>query len=118
MYRMGDTNHIWEKFEKESDYWQGYFIKNGLADGKVNGEQNFIDIHIGNNRHWFPKEYFAKYHSEDWLKIQENWSNEIDLYSPYYLGGEFDERIKMVHFSNEENLIHKSEEKWINKYWQ
>ena len=117
MYNMGDTNHLWEKFSSNPEHWQEYYINNGLADGPVNGEQNFIDENAGDNRYWFPMSWFAKYSSEDVVKIQRNWNRDVDPLEPYYLGGEFHEDIKMVHFSNADNLIHKSGEDWINEYW-
>jgi len=119
MYRMGDTHHMYETFMKKPEYWQEYFINKGEADGPVNGEQNFIDMHAGDNRHWFPMEWFAKWDEDSWPKIQKNWQAEVnpDHTDPYYFYGMFDERIKMVHFSNAENMIHAVEEDWIGDFW-
>lgn len=119
MYRMGDTNHLWEKFSADPEYWQSYYVNNGFAVGPVNGEQNFIDQHAGDNRYWFPMRWFAKYHDEEWPKIQKNWHRDVDSSEPYYMGGDFCEDIKMVHFSNSENLIHKvaDHHEWVSQYW-
>ena len=116
MFYMCDTHYIWNDFNKNPEYWQRHYIDNGFAVGPVNGEQNFIHQH-GKNKHWLPMEWFAKYHSEDWIKINRNWEKDVNPNEPYYMGGDFAESIKMVHFSNSENLIHKTKEQWVKQYW-
>jgi hypothetical protein len=49
--------------------------------------------------------------------MQRNWHNEVNSTEPYFMGGEFCETIKMVHFSNANNQIHTVNEDWINDYW-
>ena len=116
MYYMGQTNYLWQEFSKQPYYWQRYYIENGFAEGPVNGEQNFIDQHA-KNKHWLPMEWFAKYHKEDLIKIQKNWDADVNSDEPYMLAGEFCESIKMVHFSNANNLIHNSDDDWVFDYW-
>jgi len=116
MFYMGETNYLWKIFNEKPDYWQKYYIENGFAEGPVNGEQNFIDQHA-KNKHWLPMEWFAKYEENKWIKINRNWERDVNPYEPYYMGGDFAESIKMVHFSNSENLIHKTKEKWVKEYW-
>ena len=116
MFYMGETNYIWEKFSKNPDYWQDYYIKNKLADGPVNGEQNFIDEHA-NKKHWFPMEWFAKYRKEEYLKMQIEWNRDVNSNEPYFMGGDFCDTIKMVHFSHSDNQMHKVDEHWIKDYW-
>ena len=116
MFYMGETNYLWERFNKNPEYWQRYYVENGFAEGPINGEQNFIDEHT-KNKHWLPMEWFAKYHSEDWIKINRNWQRDVNPEEPYYMGGTFAVTIKMVHFSNCENLIHNSNEHWVKDYW-
>ena len=119
MYHMGDTNHLWEIFKTDAEYWQSYYVLNGLATGPVNGEQNFIDMHVTLEREWLPMKWFAKWQEDDWLKIQKNWNENISKKEPYYMGGDFAESIKMVHFSNADNLITEAMEKhdWIRDFW-
>ena len=62
-------------------------------------------------------EWFAKYHNKDLIKINRNWQRDVNSEEPYYMGGTFAETIKMVHFSNSENLIHNNNENWIKDYW-
>ena len=118
MFYMGDTNYIWEEFIKDPEYWTEYYVKSGKADGPVNGEQNFIE-QFSKNKHWLPKEWFAKYHAEDYKKINKNWlkENKYGYKEPYMMGGNFADVIKMVHFSNAGNLIHNAKEHWVKDYW-
>ena len=62
-------------------------------------------------------EWFAKHHEPEYRKMQRNWHNEVNSTEPYFMGGEFCETIKMVHFSNANNQIHTVNEDWINDYW-
>jgi hypothetical protein len=119
MYYMGDTHRLWMTFSKNPDHWQNYYVKNGLATGPVNGEQNFIDMHVELDREWLPMMWFAKWQEDDWLKIQKNWNEDVSKDEPYYMGGDFAESIKMVHFSNADNLITEAMEKhdWIKDFW-
>ena len=117
MFYMGDTHQLWTTFKKAPEHWQEYYIKMGLAEGPVNGEQNFIDPHLDLNRAWLPMEWFAKHHEPEYRKMQRNWHNEVNSTEPYFMGGEFCETIKMVHFSNANNQIHTVNEDWLNDYW-
>ena len=119
MFYMGDTNYLYETFIEQPEYWQEYFINKGEADGPVNGEQNFIDMHT-KHKQWLPMEWFAKYGQEDdaYQKIQSNWHTYVNSYDPFFFDEEFAESIKMVHFSDSENLIHKYDERWIKDYWK
>lgn len=118
MYRMGDTDHLWETFSSDPEYWQTYYVKAGLAEGPVNGEQNFIDEHATQNRHWFNEKWFGKYCNEDMHKIQLQWIKEVDEYDPFYVGGEFNEEVKLVHFSNAENRMEDYNLHWLEEYWK
>tara|TARA_B100001057_G_scaffold399508_1_gene410428 strand:- start:691 stop:1434 length:744 start_codon:yes stop_codon:yes gene_type:complete len=117
MYNMGDTQHLYDTFNIKPDYWQEYFINNGEAEGPVNGEQNFIDMHVSDNRYWFPMKWFAKYSLDEYRKIQSNWHNEVNNEDPYYIDNQFSESIKMIHFSNSNNMIENYKDSWIKKYW-
>jgi hypothetical protein len=117
MYLMGDTQHLYDTFFEKPTYWQDYYISIGEAEGPVNGEQNFIDKHVGDKRHWFPMSWFAKVRAEEYKKIQLNWHLDVNSDEPYYMGGNFADSIKMVHFSNSANQMHLIDESWINDYW-
>ena len=42
-YYPKDCKYIYNKFMKDVDYWQSYYIKNGTTIGPVNGEQYFVE---------------------------------------------------------------------------
>lgn len=116
MFYMGETDYLWQEFSKDPEHWQRYYIENGFAEGPVNGEQNFIDGHA-DNKHWLPMEWFAKYHDVDYKKINRNWERDVNPAEPYFMGGDFCDTIKMVHFSNSDNQMHKVDEHWIKDFW-
>ena len=117
MFRMGDTNHLYEKFSEDPQYWQEYYIKNDLASGPVNGEQNFIDQHVGDNRHWFPMEWFGKYEPYDIEIIQSQWLKHVNKFDPFFLDGEFSETVKLLHFSGRLNDMHRHYLRSVQQYW-
>lgn len=117
MFYMGDTNHLWEKFSADPQYWQEYYINIGEAEGPVNGEQNFIDNHVGDKRSWLPMEWFSKYKHDELNKIQQQWSIHMSTSDPFFMLGEFDERIKMVHFTESNNSMSDVKDQWIEDYW-
>mgnify|MGYP000190911516 CR=1 FL=1 len=117
MFNQGDTKHLYDIFYSDPEYWQQYYIQKMHTEPPVNGEQNFVDHHCQCDRSWLPQEWFAKYHLEELSKIQEMWHERVNKTDPYFMGGEFNEQIKMVHFSNSNNMIHESDEDWIAEYW-
>jgi len=117
MFYQGETKHLYDRFYKDPVYWQRYYILRKEAQPPVNGEQNFIDEHCELTRSWLPQEWFAKYQSEELNKIQELWHERVNDSEPYFMGGEFNESIRMVHFSNSTNLIHDYTDSWIERYW-
>lgn len=117
MFRMGDTDHIWQTFKSDADFYQNYYIKNGLAHGKVNGEQNFIHQHAGDNRYWFPMEWFGKYNTDDLDVIQRRWLEQVNPFEPFYMDDEFADSIKLMHFASSHNMAHKHNIGIVRQYW-
>lgn len=117
MFYQGDTKHLYDRFYKDPEYWQRYYIIRKEAEPPVNGEQNFIDQHCECKRSWLPPEWFAKYQTDEVSKIQDLWHERINSDDPYFMGEEFNERIKMVHFSNSNNMIHDYKDNWVGEYW-
>jgi hypothetical protein len=119
VFNGGTTKHLYNKFYADPLYWQSYYIDRGLADGPVNGEQNFINDNTQLQFKFFPPEWFGKYTTslhEMW-HIQRNWRVKVNERDPYYLGSDFNESVKIVHFSNAENLIDDYNEEWISSNW-
>jgi len=117
MFHQGDTKHLYDTFYKDPEYWQRYYVDRGEAEGPVNGEQNFVDNHCPLDRSWLPSEWFAKYQENELSKIQGLWSERINSNDPFFMAGEFNENIKMVHFSNANNAMHQYNDDWIEEYW-
>ena len=65
---------------------------------------------------WFPKQWFAKYHEPEMKKIEKNWIKRVSP-NPLLIDGEWDDDIKMIHFSNAKNIIENSNESWIKEFW-
>ena len=42
-YYPKECKYIYDKFNKDIEYWQQYYIKNGTTQGPVNGEQYFVE---------------------------------------------------------------------------
>lgn len=110
-YYPKDCKYIYDEFMKKPDYWMKYFIENKITYGEVNGEQFFVEI-------WAKKRLEIKYLPDSWfVKYDDNFSKEdyyhYNIQHPkgwVYLGGEFNESIKIVHFMNTNfdlNLIKK-----------
>lgn len=117
MFYQGDTKHIYDIFYENPEHWQKYYVETNQAQGPLNGEQNFIDNHLKLERSWLPKYWFAKYDKKILKHLLKKWYDKIDK-DFYFFDGEFDSRIKMVHFSSSENMIEDYKEEWIRKYWK
>ena len=117
MFYQGDTQHLYHKFYEYPLHWQSHYINIGEATGPVNGEQNFVDQNVNLERSWLPKDWFAKYHKDEIYTIHQQWIENVRSDEPFFLGDEFSESIKMVHFSNAENNMHDCDEEWVSRYW-
>ena len=49
--------------------------------------------------------------------MQIEWNRDVNSNEPYFMGGDFCDTIKMVHFSHSDNQMHKVDEHWIKDYW-
>lgn len=119
MYHMGDTNHLWDMFSDNPEYWQNYYKENGLClSAGPCGEQHFIDQHVELERNWLPKEWFARYNRDIIEDTQRLWHERCDT-NPFYENDTFNDNIKMVmHWTdNDHDMIHNSNEPWIKEYY-
>ena len=113
-----DCNYIYEKFMKSISYWQQYYIKNGVTNGPVNGEQYFVEDSVKEKLtlKLLPNEWFSRWvvnKDINYGKNMKRWQGQIT--SKYrkltgndyiYLGGEFHPDIKFVHFTHSLNKPH------------
>jgi hypothetical protein len=116
-YYPTDCQYIYDKFMSNIDYWQTYYIKNGVTKGPINGEQYFVEDSV-------KEKLQLKLVSNSWVarwcatedvinKSLSLWQSEISAKykkltgNDYlYLGGEFHSDIKFVHFTHAINLPH------------
>ena len=104
---MSDPNH-----------WQHYYIKNGTTKGPVNGEQYFVEDSVKEKLELItlPKAWFTRWVTDESINYGKNMTKwQIELTNKYnditgndyiYLGGEFHEDIKFVHFTHSLNKPH------------
>lgn len=129
-YHPKDCIEIYNDFMKDIDKWQGHYIKNGVTIGPVNGEQNFVEDHVKKylDLKLLPNEWFARWSTSQSLEYVNNtpqsgyveyddwqyWMNkrymEVTGNDYLYLGGEFHDDIKMVHFAHSMNKPHEWED--------
>ena len=104
-----DCNPIYDKFMKDPQYWQSYYIKNKMTIGPVNGEQNFVYDSIqefGLKIKNIPNQWVTRWVADgveqpEWYSIMEF------LYNDWiFKDGTFNPKIKLVHFTNSLNKPH------------
>ena len=113
-YYPKDCKYIYDKFMKDVEYWQQYYIKNGTTSGPVNGEQYFVED-SANERlevittpdswctRWTSNEdvIYGKDMTEWQVKISQKY-RELTGNSYIYLD-KFHPDIKFVHFTHSIN---------------
>jgi hypothetical protein len=111
-----DTKYIYEELLNNLVHWQRYYIDEGITTGQYNGEQNFVEDMVDQRLEkvvlpaaWFARmesrtTYDGKYHK--WIsRVTEKYQEASG--NPYmFLGDEFHEDIKVVHFTHMHNLPH------------
>jgi hypothetical protein len=100
------TKYIYNEFKENKLHWEQYFIKNGFKKGPVNGEENFVELMVKKRLKlkvvpwdWCIRMDSTYQHDKNWL---------LDLNTRYpgewaYMGGDFNENIKFVHYTKEGN---------------
>ena len=112
-YYPKDCRYIYDEFMSNTDYWQQYYIKNGITKGPVNGEQYFVWDQAKKklNMKVLPSAWFTRWKTtyEDSDNQYKNWQWEMtkkykeETGNDYIWMGEFHEDIKFVHFTNAQN---------------
>jgi hypothetical protein len=116
-YYPKDCKYIYDKFVKDIEHWQSYYIKNGTTTGPVNGEQYFVEDSIKERlelitlpdswvTRWCSGEDIVGKSLYEWqfkmTTIYKNLTNNDYI----YLGGQFHKDIKLVHFTSAINKPH------------
>lgn len=125
-YYPVDCNYIFEEFMSDPLHWQKHFIELGVTSGPVNGEQHFVKQLVEEELvlNKLPDAWFTRWTTENYHKINIErsedvaileWENKMNnLYRErtgndyLFLGGEFHEDIKFVHFTHSMNKPHES----------
>jgi hypothetical protein len=116
-YYPKDCKYIYDKFIKDIDHWQSYYIKNGTTIGPVNGEQYFVEDSVKERLELItiPDSWVTRWCSNvDVIgKNLSNWQfkmttkyKELTNNDYIYLGGQFHKDIKLVHFTSAINKPH------------
>ena len=110
-YYPKDCKYIFDKFMNNIEYWQSYYIEKGVTVGPVNGEQNFVEESVKEKLELIT-------FSDKWCTrwCQDSKVNKIlsALYRKYFhepmmLDCDFNQKIKMVHFTYSLNKPHESQ---------
>ena len=117
-YYPRDCKYIFDKFMSDPHYWQHYYINNGTTKGPVNGEQYFVEDSVKEKLELvtLPEAWFTRWVTDEsivygksmlrWQVQLTNKYSEITGNDYIYLGGEFHEDIKFVHFTHSLNKPH------------
>jgi len=117
-YYPKECKYIYDKFIEDPIYWQSYYIKNGTTKGPVNGEQHFVEDAVNERLKikLVPDSWVTRWCADDtvldgkdyvtWQKQITKKYNSITNNDYIYLGGEFHNDIKLVHFTHSLNKPH------------
>jgi hypothetical protein len=120
-YYPKDCKYIYDKFMKDIDHWQSYYIKNGTTTGPVNGEQYFVEDSVKERLELItiPDSWVTRWCSNDDVVGKDITRWQFNITKKYkeltnndylYFGGQFHKDIKLVHFTNAINKPHE----WID----
>ena len=80
-YYPRDCRYIYDEFMSNVDYWQEYYIKNGITKGPVNGEQYFVFDQVNKELNFklLPESWFTRWKSdyEDTEHTYSKWQYTI-----------------------------------------
>ena len=117
-YYPKDCRYIYDKFMSDIRGWQKYYIEKRITTGPVNGEQHFVEDSVNERLELklLPVEWFTRWVTDEsinygkdmvtWQVQQTNKYRELTGNDYIYLGGEFHEDIKFVHFTHRLNKPH------------
>ena len=117
-YYPKDCKYIFDKFMTDPHHWQHYYINNGTTKGPVNGEQYFVEDSANEKLELvtLPDAWFTRWVTDESINYGKDMTQwQIQLTNKYikltgndyiYLGGEFHEDIKFVHFTHSLNKPH------------
>ena len=121
-YYPKDCKYIYDKFMSDIRGWQAHYIEAGIAKGPVNGEQYFVEDSAKERLELvtLPDAWFTRWVTDESINYGKDMTKwQVQLTNKYrkltgndyiYLGGEFHEDIKLVHFTHRMNQPHNWED--------
>jgi hypothetical protein len=121
-YYPKDCKYIYDKFMSDIRGWQAHYIEVGIAKGPVNGEQYFVEDSAKERLELvtLPDAWFTRWVTDESINYGKDMTKwQVQLTNKYrkltgndyiYLGGEFHEDIKLVHFTHRMNQPHNWED--------
>ena len=121
-YYPKDCKYIYDKFMSNVNGWQRHYIDNGVTNGPVNGEQYFVEDSVKERLELvtLPDAWFTRWVTDESINYGKDMTKwQVQLTNKYrkltgndfiYLGGEFHEDIKLVHFTHRMNQPHNWED--------
>lgn len=102
-FQNGSHSYVYDTFELDIEYWQEYYIKNGITRGPVNGEQHYVQdqvIQHAKEKSFFPIEKIVKWNENDARTQIEAEEKYIKLTGLNYLeDGEFHPEVSVIHYA-------------------
>jgi hypothetical protein len=115
-YYPKDCNYIYEKFMSDPQHFQSLYIRAGITSGPVNGEQYFVEDAVKEQLELItlPNAWQTRWLSDDNMSpiVYTQWQKHFNAKYAHATGleyawfGDFNEEIKLVHFTHEDNLPH------------
>jgi len=108
-YYPKDCQYIYDKFMENPGYWQTKYIKEGVTTGPINGEQNFVEESAKEQLEMIsmPDAWFARMDARESERSSIGRMNRLykeKTGNPFmFMGGEFHDDVKFVHFTNMDN---------------
>jgi len=112
-YYPKDCKYIYDEFMSNVDYWQQYYIENGITKGPVNGEQYFVFDQANKKLNFklLPAAWFTRWKSdfEDTEHTYSKWQYittkryEETTGNDYIWMGDWHPDIKFIHFTHAQN---------------
>lgn len=117
-YYPTDCKYIFDKFMRDPVYWQRHYIEKGVTTGPVNGEQFFVAESVEERLELIrtPDAWVTRWvvdnklvmdsNHDEWQKAMTQRYREVAGNNYIYMGKEFHDDIKVVHFTNALNKPH------------
>lgn len=112
-YYPKDCKYIYDEFMSNVDYWQQYYINNGITKGPVNGEQYFVFDQLNKRLQLklLPNAWFTRWKTtfQETERQHKSWQfNITEKYksltgNDYIWMGDWHPDIKFVHFTHAMN---------------